>query len=72
MSAEFIHIDQAHDAMADLIKELNEWKTLADKLYYAVCCEKSIRESGFIDASQCEVCAETIASYRKAADSDES
>lgn len=68
MSAEFIHIDQAHDAMVETINELNRWIEIAHSLYHAVCCEKTLRESGFTDPSQCHPCTEAINNYKKAAD----
>lgn len=66
MSAEFIHIDQAQDAMVDLIKELHAWKDLADRLYYAVRCEQAIRETGHTEASTCDQCKKALADYWRA------
>lgn len=63
MSAEFIHVDQAHDAMAGLIKELHAWKELADRLYNAVCCEQAIRKEGYTGANRCEQCSTAVGDY---------
>lgn len=69
MSAEFIHIDQAHDAMADLIKELHQWREIANRLYDAVCHSSVLRQNIEYRCEQCELAVEE---YRKAADGDES
>ena len=68
---DYVYIDDHFNAMKDLTDSIDNWRTIAEKMYEAFMCEKTLRDESNVDSSGCEKCTEAVKNYWAAVRDDE-